>query len=57
MKRYVVTLQQREREELVGITRKGSHRSQKVLNALVLLNCDEGEFNERRAHGEAIAEI
>ena len=57
MKRYVVTLQQREREELAGITRKGSHRSQKVLNALILLNCDEGEFNERRAHGEAIAEI
>ena len=55
MKRYVVTLQQREREELAGITRKGSHRSQKVLNALILLNCDEGEFNERRAHGEAIA--
>ena len=57
MKRYMVTLQQRERKELAGITRKGSHRSQKVLNALILLNCDKGEFNERRAHGEAIAEI
>ena len=29
----MVTLQQRERKELAGITRKGSHRSQKVLNA------------------------
>ena len=57
MKRYVVTLQQREREEIAGITRKGSHRSQKVLNALILLNCDEGEFNERRARGETIAEV
>ena len=57
MKRYVVTLEKAEREELLGITSKGSHRSQKVLNALILLNCDEGEFNERQATGEAIAEI
>ena len=57
MKRYVVTLEKDERDELAGITRKGSHRSQKVINALILLNVDEGEFNEQRARGEAIAEI
>ena len=57
MKRYVVTLEKDERDELTGITRKGSHQSQKVLNALILLNSDEGEFNEHRARGEAIAEI
>ena len=57
MKRYAVTLEQEEREELASITRKGSHRSQKVINALILLNCDEGAFNERRAPGEAIAKI
>ena len=57
MKRYVVTLEKSEREELSSITTKGSHRSQKVLNALILLNCDEGEFNERRATGEVIAEV
>ena len=51
------TLEKEEREELAGITRKGSHQSQKVINALILLNCDEGEFNEHRARGEAIAEI
>ncbi len=28
-----------------------------MVNALVLLNCDEGEFNERRATGLAIAEM
>ena len=55
MKRHVVTLEERERAELAEITRKGSHRSQKMINALILLNCDEGEFNERRASGEAIA--
>ena len=44
MKRYVVTLEKEERDKLAGITRKGSHQSQKMLNALILLNCDEGEF-------------
>ena len=39
------------------MTRKGSHRSQKVINALVLLNCDEGEFNERRTTGGEIAGV
>ena len=57
MKRYVVALEKEERDELAGITRKGSHQSQKVINALILLNSDEGEFNEHRARGEAIAEI
>ena len=57
MKRYVVTLGEAERKELTGITSKGSHRSQKVINALILLNCDEGEYNERRTTGDAIAAI
>ena len=57
MKRYVVTLEMQEREALEAITRKGSHQSQKVINALVLLNCDEGEHNRQRARGEAIAEV
>ena len=53
----MVSLDQSEREDLGAITRKGSHASQKVINALILLNCDEGEFNERRATGESIADI
>ena len=57
MKRYAVTLQRSQREGLEGITRKGTHRSQKVINALILLNCDEGRFNEHRSAGEAIAGI
>ena len=57
MKRYRVELEAGEREALAAITRKGSHRSQKVVNALVLLNCDEGEFNEQRMTGGAIAEV
>ena len=57
VKRYLVELEAEEREELAAITRKGSHRSRKVINALVLLNCDEGEFNERRTTGGAIAGV
>ena len=57
MKLYKVTLLEDERDELSAITHKGSHQSQKVINALILLNCDEGEFNDHRAHGEDVANI
>lgn len=57
MKLYKVTLLADERTELEAITRKGSHQSQKVINALILLNCDEGEFNDHRARGEDVANI
>jgi len=42
MKKYKVTLTKEERQELTSIIQKGKHRSQKVLNALILVNCDEG---------------
>ena len=57
MKRYLVELEAEEREALAATTRKGSHRSQKVINALVLLNCDEGGFNERHTTGREIAGV
>jgi transposase len=57
MRLYKVTLLADEREELGAITHKGSHQSQKVINALILLNCDEGEFNDLRARGEDVANI
>ena len=57
MERYVVTLDEQEREDLAAITRKGSHKSQKVVNALILLNCDQGGFNERRTPAEAVADV
>ena len=55
MNRYKVALLQEERENLESITRKGSHQSQKVINALILLNCDESAFNAQRLRGEGIA--
>jgi hypothetical protein len=57
MKKYKVTLQREERDRLQAIVQKGSHKSQKVLNALVLLNCDEGEFQECRMKNEEMAPV
>jgi len=57
MNRYLVELEAEEREALEAITRKGSQRSQQVVNALVLLNCDQGEFNERRTTGRETAGV
>ena len=55
MKKYKVTLTEEERLELHEITSKGSHRSQKVLNALILLNCDEGEYQKERLINEVVS--
>jgi len=57
MKKYKVTLTKDERLELKAITLKGSHRSQKVLNALILLNCDEGEYQDARSINEVVASV
>jgi len=57
MNKYVVTLTETEREELTDITRKGSPKAQKVINALILLNCDRGEYNPQLKTGETIAAV
>ena len=57
MKKYKVTLAQEERQGLESIVQKGSHASQKVVNALILLNCDEGEFQPRRIKNEDVAAV
>jgi transposase len=55
MRKYKVTLAKKEREELEAIVQKGNHRSQKVVNALVLLNCDQGAFQSRPMKNEDVA--
>lgn len=57
MIKYSVTLTQEERGELQIIASKGSHRSQKVLNALILLNCDIGDFQEQKSRNEDVSRI
>ena len=57
MKKYIVTLTEGEREDLSILTSKGKHRSQKILNALILLACDEGEFQKKRSTNKEIAKV
>lgn len=55
---YRVTLTVEERLELEGITQRGSHKSQRVINSLILLNCDEGDGNKQPWLGsEAVAGV
>jgi hypothetical protein len=57
MKKYIVTLTKEEREYLNKIVSKGTHKSQKVINALLLLSCDEGDFQEKRSTNEDISRV
>ncbi len=55
---YKVTLTKEESEELKKITSKGKHSSQKVINALILLNGDEGLCsNAKRSTNQEIAKV
>jgi len=55
MVKYKVTLTKEEQEELRLIVGKGSHKSQKVLNALILLNSNESK--DKKSTHEQISEI
>lgn len=57
MKKFIVTLTEEERDYLLKIKSKGKHRSQKILNALTLLACDEGEYQHKRSKNEEIARV
>ena len=55
--KYRLSLTPQEREELGIIVRKGKHSSQKVLNALILLNCDEQAPTRRSLKEQQIADV
>ena len=56
--RYKVILTHEERAQLMQIIKKGGHKSQKVKRALILLNCDEGEYGKReKSTNEEISKI
>lgn len=57
MKKYKVTLTEEERQELDALSSKGKHAAQTVLNALILLACDEGKFQKKRSINEDIARV
>ena len=42
---------------LQEITTRGKHSSQKVLNALILLGCDEGPFQDRKLTAQQLVGV
>jgi len=57
MKKYRVTLTEEERQELDVLSSRGKHAAQTVLNALILLACDEGKYQKERSINETIARV
>jgi len=57
MKKYRVTLRKDEREYLSQLSKRGNHRSQKVLNGIILLNCDEGDYQTNRSTNKTICDV
>jgi len=58
--KYRLSLTQEERRELEAIVAKGKqgkHNAQKVLNALILLNCDEDAPTRRTLRDQDIADV
>jgi len=55
--KYRFSLSQDERDELKSIVAKGKHKSQKVLNALILLNYDENAPEPRTLGEQDIAKV
>jgi len=47
MVRYKIILTKAERDYLLSIIKKGEHKSKEYRDALILLNCDEGEFSDK----------
>ena len=52
-----VTLSARERAESQGVAGKGTHAASKVINALILRNCDQAEGRADRPNTFDIAAI
>lgn len=55
--KYRLSLTPQERAELDTIVKKGRHSSHKVLNALILLNCDEQAPTRRTLKEQQIADV
>ena len=56
MEKFIVTLEPEERLRLEEIVSKGTHAAAKLVNALILLNCDvSNELKARRTSAEIAA--
>lgn len=58
MEKYKITLQAEEREQLEAMTSKGTHAARKLINARILLNCDESARGQaKRRSSQEIAQV
>lgn len=57
MIKYRVTLTEEERDYLLKISQKGISKAQKIRNAIILLNCDEGELSDEKQNNLTIAKL
>jgi len=57
MNTYKVTLTQEERDELIEVTRTGTHTAKKIIHALILLNVDRGPHTTERQTNEEICKV
>ena len=57
MVKYKVTLTKEERESLMANTRQGSHTAKKLIHSLILLNVDQGSYNENRQTNEQVCDV
>jgi hypothetical protein len=57
MRKYIVSLSEEERAALVQLTSKGKHKSQQILDALILLGHDEGGLQITRLTNDDIARV
>lgn len=55
--KYRLSLTPDEREELEAVVARGKHNSQNVVNALILLNCDENAPKARTMREQDIADV
>ena len=57
MKKSIVTLSLEERKQLNELTSKEKHQSQRIFQALILLDCDMGVFQTGRLTNEETARV
>jgi transposase len=57
MEKYIVTLSPEEVEQLQSLVGKGKHAAQKVINALILLNCNQSQGRDGRRTSQEIAQV
>ncbi len=57
MEKYIVTLKAEEIDQLRAFVVKGRHSAQKVINALILLNCNKPQGHQGRRTNLEIAQM